>query len=161
MMSVHHLTSSNQWNFVRLKLLHEMARVSLAEFTRNDAQVIVMYNVFASSFIAVLKFFSVVSASKLSLAVALMLWHQVVYCNGYYRLCLIARPLPLLALELWIHLNFRYWMTRLSRLAFHTKSRNTLPSVPSTDFLRCRDGHTIFDFFKTLSLSGISPPAIA
>lgn len=122
---------------------------------------IAMVNFLGGSFIAMLKFLSVVSMSKISLALALMLWHQVIYCNGAYRFCHLARALPLLALELRIWLNFHNWLTRLSRLARHHGSRNLPPPAPSMEFLLWRDGHTIFDFFKTLSFSGISPPAIA
>jgi hypothetical protein len=120
-----------------------------------------MLNFFVGSLITAIKFLSFVLFSKISLAVALILWHQAVSCNGAYRLCHLTRALPLLALELRIHLNFRHWLARLSQLAAHTKNRGSLPAVASTNFLVCRDGHTIFDFFKTLSFSGISPPAFA
>lgn len=120
-----------------------------------------MVNIFAGSLVAATKFISFVLLSKVSLAMTLMLWHQAVYCNGAYRFCHITRTLPFLALELRLHLNFRHWLTRLSQLVDHTKNRDALPAVASSNFLVCRDGHTIFDFFKTLAFCGISPPAIA
>ena len=120
--------------------------------------VVFMTNVFSSSFVAILKFLSVASAGKISLAVALMLWHQA---GGSYRFSQLAHTLPVLALELRIWLNFHNWLTRLSEFARYCRNRNLPPPAPSMDFLRWRDGHTIFDFFKTLSFSGISPPAIA
>ena len=118
----------------------------------------IMINVLGTSFVAILKFLSVVSAGKVSIAAALMLWHQA---NGFYRFSQLARALPFLALDLQIWLNFHNWLTRLSQFARHRGSRNLPPPAPSTEFLLWRDGHTIFDFFKTLSFSGISPPAIA
>jgi hypothetical protein len=117
-----------------------------------------MVNVFNCSFVAILKFLSVASAGKISIAAALMLWHQA---SGSYRFCHLVRALPFLALELRIWLDFNNWLTQLSQLVRHHGSRNLPPSVPSMEFLRWRDGHTIFDFFKTLSFDGISPPAIA
>jgi hypothetical protein len=120
-----------------------------------------MLNFFAGGLVAAVKFLSFVLFSKISLAVALMLWHQAISCNGAYRLCHLTRALPFLALELRTHLSFRHWLARLWQLAARTKDRGSLPAVASTNFLVCRDGHTIFDFFKTLSFSGISPPAIA
>jgi hypothetical protein len=120
-----------------------------------------MFNFFAGGNIAALKFLSIISVTKASLAVTLMLWHQAVYCNGFYRFCHLAYALPFLTLELRIRLDFRYWVKRLSQLARYCHSRKLLPPVPSTDFLLWRDGHKIFDFFKTLSFSGISPPALA
>ena len=132
-------------------------KLAFGESKCDHTHAIVMHNVFAGSYIAAIKFLSVIPISKASLAIALMLWHQAVYCNGF---CRFARTLPFLALELRLLLNFRYWVTRLSQFAFHTKDRNHLPPVSSTDFLVCRDGHTLIDFFKTLSFSGISPPAL-
>jgi hypothetical protein len=120
-----------------------------------------MFNLFAGGYIFTIKFISIISVSKVSLAVALMLWHQAVYSNGFYRFCYLAPSLPFLTLELRILLNFQYWIKRLSELARHRRSRTLLPPVPSMDFLLWRDGHSIFDFFKTLSFSGISPPALA
>lgn len=117
-----------------------------------------MVNFFSGGFVAILKFLSVASTGKISIAVALMLWHQT---SGSYRFCQLARALPFLALELRIGLNFHNWLARLSQLARHHGSRNLPPPAPSMEFLLWRDGHTIFDFFKTLSFSGISPPAIA
>lgn len=119
---------------------------------------IFMVNVFSGSLVAILKFLSVASAGKISIAVALILWHQA---NGSYRFCQLAHTFPFLALELRIWLNFHNWLTRLSQLARHHGNRNLPPPAPSMEFLLWRDGHTIFDYFKTLSFSGISPPAIA
>jgi hypothetical protein len=119
---------------------------------------IFMVNVFSSSFVAILKFLFVASAGKISIAVALMLWHQA---NGSYRFCQLACALPFLAFELRLWLNFHNWLTWLSQRVRHQEKRNLPPPAPSMDFLLWRDGHTIFDFFKTLSFSGISPPAIA
>jgi hypothetical protein len=119
---------------------------------------IFMVNVFSSSFVAILKFLSVASAGKISIAAVLMIWHQA---NGSYRFCQLARTLPFLAFELRIWFNFHNWLTRLSQLARHHESRNLPPPAPSMEFLLWRDGHTVIDFFKTLSFSGISPPAIA
>lgn len=117
-----------------------------------------MITIFSGSFVALLKFLSVASAGKISIVAVLMIWHQA---SGSCRFSQLARALPFLVLELQIWLNFHNWLTRLSQLARHHGSRNLPPPAPSMEFLLWRDGHTIFDFFKTLSFSGISPPAIA
>lgn len=139
----------------------EWCACCLLSFNVTDLTVILMFHIFSGSLVAATKFLSFVLLSKASLAITLMLWHQAVSCNGTYRFCHIARTLPFLALELRLHLNFRHWLTRLSQLVDHTQNRHALPVVASTNFLVCRDGHTIFDFFKTLSFCGISPPVSA
>jgi hypothetical protein len=130
-------------------------------FNLSAISVIVMFSFFPGSIVAGIKFLYAVAASKTGLAIALMFWHQAIYCSGSFRFCHLAHTLPLLALELRMWLNPRYWVTLLSQHILQTSPRIPLPSVPGTDFLLRRDGHTIFDFFKTLSFNGIPPPAIA
>jgi hypothetical protein len=140
---------------------YNIIRVSSLAFGGNDIYGTTMFNLFAGSYMAAIKLLSILSVSKAGLAVGLMLWHQAVYGNGFYRFCHLAHALPFLTLELRIRLNLHYWVKRLWQFARHCQGRSLLPSVPSIEFLRRRDGHTIFDFFKTLSFSGISPPAFA
>ncbi|MGH7452967.1 MAG: hypothetical protein ACRENG_16580, partial [bacterium] len=121
---------------------------------------IIMINLFTGGLAAGFKFLYVITMSKVSLAIALMLWHQAVYCNGAFRFRHIARAVPFLAWELRACLNPRRWLIWLAQLVHH-KDRLLLPAGSSADFLLRRDGHTIVDFFKKLSRSGISPPAIA
>jgi hypothetical protein len=90
----------------------------------------------------------------------LILWHHAISCNGAFRFRHIARAAPFLAWELRACLNPRRWLTWLAQLA-HDKDRLPLPAVAGADFLLRRDGHIIVDFFKTLSRSGIPPPASA
>ncbi|MCI0693357.1 hypothetical protein L0337_15300 [candidate division KSB1 bacterium] len=87
-----------------------------------------------------------------------MLWYHTVYCNGAFRLRYIARAVPLLAWELRACLKPRRWLIWLAQLVHHD-DRLLLPA--GADFLLRRDGHTIVYFFKKLSRSGISPPAVA
>jgi hypothetical protein len=99
--------------------------------------------------------------SKAGMATVLMLWQQVGCCNGLLRFCRNARTVPFLTLELRFRLNLRYWSARLSRLMFRCDGCPLFPFIFSGKFLLRRDGHNIFDFFKTLSLSDVSPPARA
>lgn len=119
-----------------------------------------MLNLFIGGLAAGVKFLYVLMIGKASLAMALMLWHQAIYCHGAWRFCNIACALPFWA---WSRINPkpRRWLIWLSELASHNKGCLPLPSVSSAERLVRRDGHTIFDFFKTLVFSGISPPATA
>jgi hypothetical protein len=115
-------------------------------------------NFVAASVAAGLKFLYLIMVSKVTLAIALMLWYHAIYCNGAFRLHYIARAVPLLAWELRACLNPRRWLIWLAQLVHH-KTRLLVPI--GADFLLRRDGYIIVDFFKKLSRSGISPPAIA
>jgi hypothetical protein len=121
---------------------------------------IIMLNLFAGSVAAGFKFLYVITMSKVSFAIALMLWHHAVYCNGAFRFRHIARAVPFLAWELREGLDPCRWLIWLAQLIHHN-DRLLLPACSGADFLLRRDGHTIVDFFKKLSRSGISPPAIA
>jgi hypothetical protein len=120
---------------------------------------IIIVNLFAGGVAAGFKFLYVLTMSKVSLAIALMLWHHAVYCNGVFRLRHIARAVPFLAWELRACLNPRRWLIWLAQLGHHD-GRLLLPAGAGEDFLLRRNGHTIVYFFKKLSRSGISPPAI-
>ena len=119
---------------------------------------IIMVNLFTGSLAAGFKFLYLFTMGKASLAMALILWHHAVSCNGAFRFRHIARAVPFLAWELRACLNPRRWLTWLAQLVPHN-DRLLFPA--GADFLRRRDGHTIVNFFKKLSRSGISPPAIA
>ena len=120
---------------------------------------IVMLVFFVGSLAAGMKSLYVLMMGKTSLAMALMLWHHAIYCRGALRFCNIAQALPFLALSR-ISLKPSRWWIWLSELASPNKGRLPLPSVLGTELLVRRDGHTIFDFFKTLVFSGISPPVL-
>ncbi len=120
----------------------------------------IILNLFVGSVAASFKFFYVITMSKVSLAVTLMLLYHTVYCNGAFRFRHIACAVPFLAWELRACLNPRRWLIWLAQLVHHDE-RLLLPAGAGADFLLRRDGHTIVDFFKKLSRSGISPPAIA
>jgi hypothetical protein len=121
---------------------------------------IIMVNLFTGGLAAGFKFLYVITTSKASLAIALMLWHHAVYCNGAFRFRYIVRAMPFLAWELRACLNPRRWLIWLAQMVYH-KDRLPLPAGAGADFLLRRDGHTIVDFFKTLLRNGIPPPAIA
>lgn len=115
----------------------------------------------SGNLLAALKFLSAFSAAKIGIAATLFVWHQAIFCNGAHRLRSLAAALPFLALELRLRLNVRNWLTQISRLARRHGSRNLPPPAPSMEFLLWRDGHSVIDFYKTLSFSGASPPAFA
>lgn len=118
-----------------------------------------MSSIYLNTLFAGLKILLICSVSKAGLAAATVLWQHSVYFGGLHRFCRIARTLPFLALELRTRLNLRYWVTRISRLARYANCRTPLPPILSPKFLVSRDGRNIFDLFKTLSLSDVSPPA--
>jgi len=91
----------------------------------------------------------------------LMLWHQMSYHHGLLRFCRIARTVPFLTPELRLLLNLRYWVKRVSKATFKSAPTFFLPSFLCLDFLFYRYGRHIFDFYKNLSLSDVSPPAFA
>jgi hypothetical protein len=121
---------------------------------------IIIINFIVSSVAAGFKLFYVITMSKASLAIALMLCHHAVYYNGAFHFHHIARAVPFLAWELRACLNPRRWLIWLAQLVHHNE-RLLFPAGAGADFLLRRDGHTIVYFFKKLSRSGISPPAIA
>lgn len=118
----------------------------------------IIINLVAGSVTASFKLFYVITMSKVSLAIALMLWYHTIYCNGAFCLRHIVRTVPLLTWELRACPNPRRWLTWLAQLVY---DNSRLVLFAGADFLLRRDGHTIAYFFKKLSRSGISPPAIA
>lgn len=100
------------------------------------------------------------SASHTSLMLALLLWHLVTPDNGLRRFCSIAGTLHAV-LALRTRLNLCHWVKWLSQRTARTNCQTPLPTLLSPHFLLRRDGHTIFDFFKTLSISDVSPPVPA
>jgi hypothetical protein len=93
---------------------------------------------------------------------SLLLWQQLSFSSGLLRFCRTYRTAPYLLLELRLRLNLRYWVTRLWKSCLHNSFRTSVSSpVLSAPSLRRRDGQNIFDFFKTLSLSDVSPPVAA
>jgi hypothetical protein len=108
-----------------------------------------------------LKFLCRCLAKRIHSGMSLMLWHQLSYHDGLHRFRRIARTVPFLTPELRLQLNLRNWVKRLSKATFKSASTLFLPSFLCLDFLFCRYGRHIFDFYKTLSLSDVSPPAIA
>ncbi|MGH7599978.1 MAG: hypothetical protein ACREOI_26790 [bacterium] len=120
----------------------------------------IIINFFAASVAAGFKFLYIITVSKVSLAIALILWYHAVNCSGAFRFRHIVRAVPFLAWELRACLNPRRWLIWLAQLVYYNE-RLLLPAGSGADFLLRRDGYTIVDFFKKLSRSGISPPAIA
>lgn len=118
----------------------------------------IILNFLAASLAAGFKFLYIVTVSKASLAVALMLWYHAVSCHGAFHFRYIMHAAPFLAWELRACLNPRRWLIWLAQLVHHG-DRLLFPA--GADFLLRRDGHAIIDFFKKLSRSGISPPAVA
>lgn len=122
-----------------------------------------MFNLVIDNFLISAKLFYAFLANKAGFGMTIMMWHQLNCSNALLRFCRIKRVLPFLTLELRLRLNSRYWITPLSQflvLALH-KCQNFLPPILSGKFLLRRDGRHIFDFFKTLSLNDVSPPALA
>jgi len=118
-----------------------------------------MVNLFLGSFIVGAKVLAMLLFSKVSIATTLLLWQHVVGFGGWPRINSIRQTLPFLVLELRIRLNWRNWVARLSHLALSANYRNFFLPVFSSQFLLRRDGRHIFDFFKTLACSDVSPPA--
>lgn len=122
-----------------------------------------MYNIgVGSSFpdLEIVCFFAVSQAGCGILT--LMIWQLMMSSYGIHPFGRLGQALPLLLVELSQRLKLRYWLAKISRLALNTKSRHKFPLVFfSPEFLLCRDGPNIFDFFKTLSLNDVSPPVCA
>jgi len=104
---------------------------------------------------------SMLFLSKASLAMVLLVWHHTTYIGGVFRFNRIKHTVPFLLLDLRTRLNWRYWVMRLSRLALSANYRDFFLSGNGPKFLLHRDGRHIFDFFDTLALSDVSPPAFA
>jgi len=115
----------------------------------------------SGSVLASAQFLSMLLFSKAGLAMALLVWHNATYIGGVFRFNRIKHTVPFLLLDLRMRLNWRYWVTRLSRLALSANYRDFFLPAAGPKFLLHRDGRHIFDFFKTLSLSDVSPPALA
>lgn len=120
-----------------------------------------MLSLFLHSLWAACKPCGMLLFSKAGVVIALLLWQHVGYCNRLLRFCRGARTVPFLIFELRFRLNLRYWVQRLSQLLRHDEVRRVCPAILSSTFLLLRYGRNIFDFFKTFSLSDISPPQIA
>ena len=116
-----------------------------------------MHNLYASSSFMGLELLGFLSVSQAGLPLAFVLW-QVMFSNSGLQPCSrLAHTLSVLVRE---HFNVHHWVTRVSRVGRHpSRRRNSLPPILSSKFLLRRDGQHIFDFFKTLSLNDVSPPA--
>lgn len=117
-----------------------------------------MLNLFLYSLLALCKPVGMLLFSKAGVVTVLLLWQQVGYCNSLLRFCRGARTVPFLVFELRFRLNLRYWVQRLSQLLLRINFRHFFPTIQSDKLLLRRDGRNIFDFFKTLCISDISPP---
>lgn len=99
--------------------------------------------------------------SKAGLATAFFLGQQIGFCSGLLRFCRSANTVPFLLLDLRLRLNLRYWVVLLSRLVMQDKHRRPLSLPGNREILCLGAGHKTLDFFKTLALSDVSPPAVA
>jgi len=121
-----------------------------------------MTNVYLIGLADLMKSLYFSSLSKVSLGVSLLLWQQLFFPSGLLRFCRACRTVPYLLFELRLRLNLRYWVTRLSRLMVRASDCQTLfHSTACHGYLPTCGGRTIFDFFKTLAITDVSPPAFA
>ncbi|MDZ7269019.1 MAG: hypothetical protein ONB48_14900 [candidate division KSB1 bacterium] len=120
-----------------------------------------MLHSFATILLAGLKPLTLVLFSKAGLATAFLLGQQIGFCSGLLRFCRSAHTVPFLFMELRLRLNLRYWVVWLSRLVLQDKQRQSPPPTTHCEVLCFGIGRNILDLFKTLTLSDISPPALA
>lgn len=99
--------------------------------------------------------------SKAGLATAFFLGQQIGFGSGLLRFCRSANTVPFLLLELRLRLNLRYWVVRASRLMIQDELRRPLLLSGNREMLCFGAGRSTLDFFKTLALSDVSPPAVA
>lgn len=100
--------------------------------------------------------------SKAGLATAYFLGQQIGFGSGLLRFCRSANTVPFLLLELRLRLNLRYWVVRVSRLIIiQDDLRRPLLLSGNREMLWFGAGRSILNFFKTLALSDVSPPAVA
>ncbi len=122
----------------------------------------IMTNVYLIGLSGLMKTLLLFSLAKVSLGLSFLLWQQLFFPSGLLRYCRTRQTVPYLLLELRMRLNMRYWVVRLSKLALRScDCHGFLASSARHDYLPYRYGRQIFDFFKTLSLTDVSPPAVA
>jgi hypothetical protein len=113
----------------------------------------------SNSFMLSLKIIAIVCLGRMSGGIAIVLWQQLIFPSGLLRFCRTCNTVPYLLLELRLRLNLRYWMIRLSRAMIRSTCCQSLFSASARHgYLHYRDGRRAFDFFKTLSLTDVSPP---
>lgn len=118
-----------------------------------------MTNVYLIGFADIMKSIYFFSLVKVGLGVSLLLWQQLFFPSGLLRFCRSCQTVPYLLLELRLRLNLHYWVARLSGSMLRSFGNAALhTSTARHDYLPFRDGRKIFDFFKTLAVSDVSPP---
>ena len=100
--------------------------------------------------------------SSATLAAATVLWLHTAHLEGLHRFLRIARTVPFWVVELRACLKVRAWAERFNSHAVPaTDARPPRLSPLDIDYLQSRSGQTVFDFFKTLSITDVSPPVLA
>ncbi len=120
-----------------------------------------MLNPTANILLAGLKPVWLLLFSKAGLATVFFLGQQIGFGSGLLRFCRSANTVPFLLLDLRLRLNLRYWVVRVSRLMIQDELRRPLLLPGNREMLCFGAGRNILDFFKTLALSDVSPPAVA
>ena len=124
--------------------------------------IMIMTNVYLIGLPGLMKSLLILSLGKVSLGLSFLLWQQLFFPSGLLRFCRTCQTVPYLLLELRMRLNMRYWVVRLSKLTLRSTDCYAVPaSTARHDYLPYRYGRRIFDFIKTLSLTDVSPPAVA
>lgn len=93
--------------------------------------------------------------------ITLWLWQLLLFGYGLQREKRTTFFSPVTIMQNWARFNGRYWASDFSPFIDLLNWRHLLPPILSPKFLLRRDGQDIFDFYKTLAVNDVSPPAFA